>query len=276
MHPRIALVGLLIACGGPASPDTPPDAAPVTDASADGPAPDAVATVCTPAAPSVPDVTVDATPGTALVLDGQGTRCEQLARALLDPTQRPAPLAAMDPAASAEPPLCIDYPEQDAVRVDVNRILGKPLYSGGQWLLAWVRKSDNVVTSLTGWYLTAPFGDPEGCAADDSLRDAVIGHKQAYTTFQLCAPLGGGTWSVAGGDVRELGPTGYFWDGKQLHAAREVEVGVAAGAVTQELLDSDLNCCGVLDDAPGCIGITLIVDADTGEVLGDRRRCLVC
>lgn len=264
-----------MACGASGGSGAPlPDATADGSIASDGPADDGPR--CTAATVAAKGVDVDTTVEAPLTLDGVGTRCEQLARAILDPAQRPPAIAELDAQSGVGSPLCIEYPEVDAVRIDVNELLGRRLLSGGQWLLAWVRRSDTTVVELTGWYVTPPAEPPTSCASGSALADAVVGHEQPYTTFQLCAPTGDGVWKIGDGDVREPGEVGWFHDGEQLRVAREISVGVEDAAITQQLRDSDLNCCAVVDEQAGCIGIVLIVDAESGKVLDTRRRCLVC
>ena len=98
--------------------------------------------------------------------------------------------------------------------------------------------------------------------------------RQPYQTFALCSPTGSGVWTIGAGDVRAVGGEGVFYDGSHLRSAREVDVAAAGASITSQLVQSDLDCCAGSHD--GCIGLTLIVDAETGMVLSDRRHCIVC
>lgn len=239
------------------APDAPPP--PPTDAPA-----------CTPTGPvetKVASVAL-ATPR-ALVLDGAGDRCGQLVRAILDPAQRPPELAALDATSGVGAPLCTRFGDRDAVRFDVLELGGQRLLSTGQWFLAWVEHAGDRLVDLSGWYLEPPATLPASCAPDALARDRVVGHAQRYTSFQHCAAYGGGTWTLAASDARTVVGTGLYFDGKRLRVVKEVDVVAAPSSVTQALTDSDLNCFGL-------IGVRLIVDADDGKVLDERRHCIVC
>ncbi len=271
---RLCLIVFLVACHATPLPvDEIPDAAldaPVLPVDA---APDAA--MCTAHAPAPVSVNITSITAQPLVLDGSGFLCDQLTRAILDPAQRPPELAALDASSGVGSPLCTEFPTKIAVRIDINEIMGRPLLSGGQWLLAWVKRDTHELLELTGWYLVPPAAPPTACATGDELAAAVVGHEQPYSTFQFCGATGDGIWTVAGTDSRILGDEGWYFDGAKLIAAREIDIGVAPAAITQQLRDSDLNCCGVID-AVDCIGLRLIVDAQTGKVLDQRRHCIVC
>lgn len=272
---RLCLMVFLVACHS--TTNLPAEETP--DAALDAPiltvdaAPDA--TVCTAHAPAPVSVTIASITPQPLALDGNGFLCDQLTRAILDPLQRPPELAPLDATSGVGSPLCTEFPKKIAVRIDINEIMGRPLLSGGQWLLAWVDRDTHELLELTGWYLVPPAAPPTACATGDMLQAAVVGHEQVYSTFQWCAPTGEGTWTVSATDSRILGDEGWYFDGAKLVAAREIDIAVAPAAITQQLRDSDLNCCGVID-AVDCIGLRLIVDAQSGKVLDQRRHCIVC
>jgi len=269
---RFLVLVMLAACSATTAPFEE-----VPDASTDGPvAIDAVdAPSCAVHEPDAKAVDIAAITPQPLVLDGNGFLCDQLTRAILDPAQRPAQIATLDTTSGVGPPLCTEFPKKIAVRIDINEIMGRRLLSGGQWLLAWVDRDTNQLLEMTGWYVEPPPTAPIACASGDMLQAAVVGHEQQYSTFAWCAPTGEASWTVSSQDSRLLGDEGWYYDGTHLIAAREIDVSVAPAAITQQLRDSDLNCCGVIE-AVGCIGIRLIVDAQSGVVLDQRRHCIVC
>lgn len=241
----------------------PPDAVAV-DAGIDVPIPDAIS--CTAVTPTAKTHTLaGAISPVQLDLDGIGPRCDQLQRAIL--AHPPAELAGLDATTGVGSPLCVEGASYTLIRIDIQGLAGHALVSSGQWLRARVQ-TDNTLDQIDGWIITSVDGEPSSCASDPQLRDAVIGYQQPYSTFVACVPTGQGVWQIRDADTRTLGDAGWYFDGERMHAVRLVDVG--AIYVTPELQASDLAC------DVGDVGLTLVVDANTGAVLDTRRHCIVC
>ncbi len=205
-----------------------------------------------------------------LVLDGVGTRCEQLQRAILDPAQRPAVIQKLDASTGLQPPLCTEFAQRTNVNIDITGIAGRRLLSQGQYLRVWVDNATDTLEQIRiGWFLEPPAELPNSCVSTSQTEDAVVDYQQEFRAFQLCAPYADGTWTVYANDTRTMIGDGLYVREGKFHVAREIDVVVNPANHSQLLLDSDLNCFGV-------VGIVLIVDAETGVVVDTRRNCLVC
>lgn len=76
-------------------------------------------------------------------------------------------------------------------------------------------------------------------------------------------------------DTRNVGePKLFLADDGIAHYVREVEVLLAAGRVTPELVNSDLFCG--IGGVGGCVGNILIVDEITFDILAKYPRCHTC
>lgn len=216
-------------------------------------------------------VTLENVPvGKQLILDGVGTRCEQLQRAILDPAQRPSEIAAFDASSGLQPPLCTEIGERTNVNIDVTGLLGQRLLSTGQYLRVWVDNATDTLDEIRlGWFIVPPLAAPTTCTPVASTQDAVVGHRQDYVAFQFCGSIGEGSWTLRSNDLRSHVGDGLYFDGTHVHVVREIDVEPHGSNITPLLRQSDLNCFGR-------IAIVLIVDVETGRVLDQRRHCVVC
>ncbi len=269
--PSIITCLLFAACGGdddgPAG--DPPDAeAPAIDAQ-----------VC--AAPvgypeQLRPVTVELGAPHSLTLDGNGERCDQLIRALVDPTGRPPELAELDADSVEGSCEFDDVTSRDIVRLSFPEYGGSPLFGTVQDVLAHVDEFDDVVY-LAGNYIPAGHSPPPACLDADAVAAGVPGESLGYTTFAACTPTGEGSYEIVADDEILVGDEGVYlaYGGDELRRVRLVEVYLLEDHVTAETINSNLYCCDGASNAH-CVGERIYVDVHTGEVVGDEGNCITC
>lgn len=267
---RAATLGLMMlaiaACSSDRRPPLDPADAAV-DTSVDGEPPDASYP------PRVQRVDVFLGAHHQLALDGQGTRCEQLTRALTDPAKRPPELAGID-LTEATSQCSVSTPSrQDVVRISVPRYAGLPLIATGQELVASIDAS-NVVVSMNGSFLPAGRAPTRPGRDAAAIRASVPGRGMMYSRFSSCQLMGTGSYAIAADDRIEIGEEGYYLDrDSRLRRVRPVDIYLLPAHVTSELINSDLFCCAGSDR---CVGKQLVIDAVTGEAAGELPHCIVC
>jgi hypothetical protein len=262
----LAALALLAGCGddGAATTD-----ARATDAAVDGAA---CAPVGYPA--SVMPVSVDLIARSTLTLDGAGTRCEQIVRALLSPG-RPAELMQLDTVGVTGTCTHDDLLDREIVRLRAPLYAGVPVFTPVQDALVHVDAA-NTVVFLHGDFLPAGHAPPAGCLDGPTLAARVPGRSLDYQRFMSCEPGGPGAYTVAPDDVIEPGPEGVYLDGDgELRRVRAVEVYLLPAHASPEVINSDAFCCSgpTLDR---CVGKRLFLDAVTGDVVGQAARCITC
>jgi len=202
-----------------------------------------------------------------LTLDGSGTRCEQLTRALLDPAQRPQDLEGVDPTGAVGSCELDPVRQNDVVRLHLQQVAGLPHVGSAGGFIAHVTQQNSVVW-LNGQYVRA-LSVPQNafpCLDDAGIVEAVVGSTLSFTVYESCSVTRQGSYVVASSDViepRALG--GVFVWGSGLHLARAVEFSVASANATADTRSSELSC-----------GLTLFVDAIAGEILGWSAPSSIC
>jgi hypothetical protein len=225
-------------------------------------------------------VSVDLAEPFDLVLDGQGTRCEQIIRAVTDPdpANRPPELAKLDVQGVTGTCQPDDDFGKDIVRLRAPQYGGKPMYgyAGVQDVLLHVTQVGATVTFLHGEFFAAGAATNPACYDSAQIASSVPGMSMTYGKFVTCIFKGDGTYPIAADDTIEVGEEGYFVDDDgKLHRVRPVDVYLAPGNLTDEIISSDAYCCtGVGYDH--CIGQKLFIDVVTGELLGQIPRCHIC
>jgi hypothetical protein len=269
MNARLPLLlGLaLAACGDDSS--TAIDAAPPIDAATDAP-------VCdlTGYPPAVRPVSVDLVDRTTLTLDGTGTRCEQIVRALLGPT-RPPELGQLDTGGVTGTCSHDDLLDREIVRLRAPLYAGVPVYAPVQDALVHVDAADAVVF-LHGDFLPAGSAPPAGCLTAAIVEASVPGRPMGYQRFNACVPGNPGEYTIAADDEVEVLDEGVYLDAdNNLHRARAVDVYLLSGHVDSEVGNSDAYCCSgpTMDH---CVGQRLFIDTLTGELLGQAPHCHIC
>jgi hypothetical protein len=274
---RLALVlsslSWVAACGdnGAAS----PDARVPADATVDGDSPpDARGCDPTGYPASVRPVSLSLDTPRALTLDGTGTRCEQLIRALTDPTGRPPELAELDAGGVTGACTFDDLTSRDIVRLRFPMYAGVPVYAPVQDVLAHVDPEDEVVF-LAGTFLPAGHAPAPGCLDAAAAAAEVPGEALPYQRFALCSPQGSAEYTIAADDEIEVGDEGVYLDGDgDLRRVYAVDVYLLAEHVTDDIINSDAYCCfGGLDH---CVGRRLFIDAYTGDQVGGEPHCHTC
>lgn len=164
----------------------------------------------------------------------------------------------------------------DEVRKDVFAFFVAPDGGGGVNL-----------TGVSGFYLPhLEPGDLPSCAnaPDAELEATVRSQSFAFSTFDLCAPTGSGTYTPAEGDVVTLDEIYWEWDDAEVgvlaRKSRRGTLVIDPSHYTDEMLASNLNCPDP-DDPSGdgrILGFSLTFDAVTGELLDASPGigCIVC
>lgn len=274
----LLLLAPLAACGSSAAtPDAPPATIDARAADAALPPPDAPTCELTGYPAAVRPVSVDLGAEFPLTLDGNGTRCDQILRALLDPNpaKRPPEFAEMDVVGAAGRCSHDDVLNREIVRIDLPQYGGQPIFWPVQDALVHVSAANKVV------YLHADFlpigkGPLAACLSGDAIGATIVGRPMTYQKFQQCVPGAAGSYPIAAGDTVEVGEEGaYLDDAGNLHRARAVDVYLAAANVTPEVANSDAFCCSGAG-VDHCVGQKLIIDALTGELLATQHHCHTC
>ena len=264
-------VVLTAACGdgGGSSADAPVTAADAT--AADAPA------TCDPTGypPEVRVQSVDLMQPHGLTLDGAGARCEQLIRALTDPTGRPPELALLDAAGVTGTCSFDDLLMRDIVRLRFPEYAGLPVYWPVQDVLAHVDQANSVVF-LHGDFLPAGAAPAPGCLDGAAAAALVPGRALDYERFAACLPQGPGSYPIVAGDVIEVIGEGFFLDGdgglRRVHA---IDVFLDPGNITNETRNSDLFCCaGPTEER--CVGKRVFLDTYSGDTVGSEPHCHTC
>jgi hypothetical protein len=265
---------LTIGCGGGDAISI--DAAITVDAS---PASDAAPDAATCVRPGYPEMThpvsVDLAAPTPLALTGAGTRCEQIIRALLTPSTQPPELHQLDPGGVTGTCSHDDVLNREIVRLRAPNYGGLPLFGTVQDALVHVSAADTVVF-LHADYLPAGATVASACFDANLIASRVPGQPLGYQRFQACAPNGSGTYPIATDDVIEVGDEGLFLDEQSnLRRARAVDVYLAPGHATSEIINSDAYCC-LGPSLDHCVGTRMFIDAVTGDLLGQEPHCHTC
>lgn len=218
-------------------------------------------------------LSVDLAEQTPLTLDGQGTRCEQIQRAVIG-VHRPPELHDMDTVGATTTCSHDDVTNREIVRIRLPQYSGIPIYWPVQDALVHVDAANKVVF-LHGDFLPAGHTVVEGCLSGPALAERVVGRPLAYEKFALCTPRGEGMYSIAGDDVIELGDEGIYQDAAGgLHRVRAIDVYLTPAHVNSEITNSDAFCCaGTLEH---CVGKRLFLDALTGETIAQEPHCHTC
>jgi hypothetical protein len=224
--------------------------------------------------PAVRAVSVDLTSPTTLALDGTGTRCEQIVRALLGPN-RPPELAQLDTGGVTNTCTHDDVTNREIVRLRAPLYAGLPVYSPVQDALVHVDAA-NAVVFLHGDFLPAGMAPASGCLDDAIVGGSVPGRAMGYERFAACTPQGDGQYTIAGDDEIEVGAEGVYLDlAGTLHRARAVDVYLLSAHVDSMVGNSDAYCCsGATMDH--CVGQRLFIDTYTGATLGQEPHCHIC
>ncbi|MBP6633370.1 MAG: hypothetical protein KA297_28375 [Kofleriaceae bacterium] len=277
MIPALLLtLPLAVACGGDDG----------GGASGDGPAPGASdggggdALVCRPVAGYPPragafDLTLEAP--VTLVLDGQGPRCEQAARALL--------ASGAGGLADAEAGFTVrtcDYDsvlDADILRLEKATFAGAPLYGPAQDVLAHVRRVGDRLTFLAGRVLPAAAAAavPPACLDAAGVGAGLPGTTFEYLRFEACVPGATEAYTIDAADAISVEAEGWFVTAAdELRRVYLAPVFVAAQHVDDALINSDAFCCTPDQNLTGCVGFQLVVDAVTGERVAQLPNCHIC
>lgn len=256
----------LLSCADDAPSSTPVDAAPAIDATP----------VCdvTDYPRPVRPVSLSLTEPITLRLDGTGTRCEQVVRALFGPA-RPAPLDQLDVTGITETECHHDDPTgYEIVTVRADNYAGVPNYGPVQDVIVHV-DADNQLVILNGDFVPAGAAPAPGCLDDGVIAGLVPGHELAYRRYALCLPQEDGAYTIAADDEIEVQAEGVYLDeANQLHRVRAVDVYLAASHVDDAIGNSDAFCCNGTTDH--CVGKRLFIDTYTGAVVGQAPHCHIC
>lgn len=220
-----------------------------------------------------------------LTLDGQGTRCEQIIRAVTDPdpAKRPPELATFDVTGVTSSCVFDDVLNREIVRLRQANYLGQPLFYPAQDVLLHVDHPGNMFgVAATVVYLHGDFlatdgpGVNPGCLDDAQLASSVPGMSLSYAKFDRCNYTGDGAYSLAADDTVELGDEGYYLDDTgNLRRVRAVDVYLLQSHLNDEVTHSDAFCCGA-DTLDHCVGKRLLIDVVTGELITEQPHCLTC
>ncbi|WP_394831600.1 hypothetical protein LVJ94_34315 [Pendulispora rubella] len=230
-----------------------------------------------PAAACVVSAQRGVEPSFPLLLDGSGTRCAQILRALTspDPTKRPPELAQLDAVDATGKCEHDNLLNREIVRVYPSSYSGERMFEPKQDIVVHVTATNQVVY-LHGDFVAAGTAPGPGCLDGSEVRASVPGRELPFRTYSRCLPGDAGAYAVASNDEVEIGEEGFYLDASaSLHRVRAVEVYLAPTNVTPELLKSDLFCC-VGSTLEHCVGKRLLVDAFTGELLATQPHCLTC
>ena len=220
------------------------------------------------------EATLPEPPPPALVLDGNGTRCEQLVRVLTGPS-RPAPLAELDTAGVTSTCNHDDLTNREIVRLRAPMYGGLPIYWPVQDALVHVDAANEIVF-LAGNFLAAGHAPRAGCLDATALAARIPGSPLEYEKFAACTPRGPGSYAIAADDEIEVGEEGVYQDGDGgLHRVRAFDVYLKAEHVNSEITNSDAYCCSGAG-VDHCVGKRLFLDALTGEVLAQEPHCHTC
>jgi hypothetical protein len=219
-------------------------------------------------------VTIEQRERTQLTLDGTGTRCEQLERALLA-ASRPAELLDIDVEGATSTCTHDDDTNREIVRFRFPTYGGLPIYWPVQDALVHV-DADNQIVFMAGTFVPAGHAPIDGCMSGPALASAIPGRPLEYEKFAACVPRGPGMYTIAGTDVIETGEEGIYLDGADhLRRVRAFDVFVAPANLTSEVRNSDAYCCSGATEEH-CVGKTLYLDALTGETIAQAPHCHTC
>lgn len=213
-----------------------------------------------------------------LTLDGVGSRCEQLVRAVTDPdpARRPPELAELDVSGVTGTCRYDELTDRDIVRLDGPTFAGLPLFGVTQDIVLTV-SAPATVDSLHGDFVPAlESALNPACLGDDQVRAALPGSALTYARYALCSFQGDGAYTVESTDTIEVGEEGYLVDRDGfLRRVRAVDVYLLAERVTAEHINSDLYCCESASLAH-CVGARVFIDAVTGERVQQEQHCHSC
>lgn len=219
-------------------------------------------------------VSVELIERSQLTLDGNGTRCEQIVRALLSP-DRPPELARLDTRGATGTCQHDDILDREIVRLRASEYAGVPVFRPVQAVLVHV-DAGNKVVHLAGSFLPPGHAPAAGCLEGPALAARVPGRPLEYMKFARCVPMGSGMYTIARDDVIEVGAEGVYLDAEDgLRRVRAIDVYLTPSHVDRELINSDAFCC-TTTSLERCVGKRLFLDALTGEVVGQEPHCLTC
>jgi hypothetical protein len=211
---------------------------------------------------------------TTLVLDGNGTRCEQLERAVIG-ADRPPELAQMDVQGATTRCHHDDVTGVEVVRIRATQYGGVPAYAPAQDAVIHVDAS-NAVVFLRGDFLPAGMSPPAACLSGDALAAQVPGRQMSYRRFAVCVPQGEGGYTIAANDDIQVGAEGVYLDRDgNLRRVRAVDVYLRPENIADEVIASDAFCC-TSASLEGCVGQRLFLDALTGETIAQEPHCHIC
>jgi hypothetical protein len=266
----------LAACGDNTERPGDPDAPPSTQFDSEPPPIDAVACEAPTGYPEAVTVTsVDLGAPHTLTLDGVGSECQQMVRALSDPATRPPELDGLygnDPNGS-----CFhdDVLDREIVRIRFPTYEGLTVFGPVQEILAHV-DTTNTVVFLHADFLPVGHAPVAACLDGAAAAGELPGETVTYQRFAFCAPAGTGDYAIDATDDLEFLEEGVLLDAdgflRRVHA---VDFYLAADHVTTEIGNSDAYCCDgkTLDH---CVGYIMYVDALTGEVIAQAPHCHTC
>jgi hypothetical protein len=261
-------LAILAACGDNGG--THPDAPSSADAYA---FPDA--RVCAPGEVETELVAVGVTDGVHTVtLDGDGTRCEQLTRAIMDPAVFPAELAPM--LGTDFHTQCGQFSQFDEVDFLGDGIGGVPFVFGPAWEV-FVQLEDLKIDFWSGSYIPpAPLPAP-ACLSPTAIHLGLNGTVLPYSPHDTCTITGGpGSYSIAIGDTIDVADTDFYYlefgVAATLYRLRAVDAFLLPSHIRSDMRGSELDCCagGVPID---CMGERLFVDTSTGAVKFTQGLC---
>lgn len=274
-------LAFVAACGDNLS--APPDGALPPDAVS----PDASAcSAATDYPRAVQGISVDLTEPFELGLDGVGSRCEQVIRAVTDPdpAKRPPQLVDLDLTGIISTCTHNTDLDREVVRLRAPMYAGMPLFAPVQDVVLHVATHPTLlgmpalVVYLHGDFLPAPTAEVAQAACLDAaqLAASMPGRALPYARFDGCVYQGDGAYTIATDDVVETGQEGLLIDRDgNLRRVRPVDVYLAATHVSAQIGKSDLFCCNgtTLDH---CAGERLYIDVVTGEVVSVEQHCHTC
>jgi len=264
----VLLTVALAACGGD-------DEATPIDAAVDHDAPlDAAVCVLGDYPQPIRVMSVDLGAPFALTLDGTGTRCEQIGRALLGSSGRPPELAQLDADGATVTCSHDDVLDREIVRVRAPRYGGLPLFAPVQDALVHVDAADTIVF-LHADYLPVGATVADACLGAPAIAAGVPGESLTYQRFNLCVPGPEGRYTIAADDVIEVLGEGFLVDADgALRRVFAVDVYLDPAHVTPEITNSDAFCCA--GTTSHCVGQRLFIDALTDAVIGQMPHCHTC
>lgn len=234
------------------------------------------ARVCEPGEVETDSVSVGITDGVNTVtLDGVGTRCEQLTRAIMDPAVFPAELAPM--LGTDFHTQCGQFSQFDEVDFLGDGIGGVPFVFGPAWEV-FVQLEDLKIDFWSGSYIPpAPVPAP-ACLSSTAIHLGIVGALLQYTPHDNCSVIGGPSpYSITVGDTIQVadGDTYYvdFTKPMRLYRLRAVDAFLLPSHIRPDMRGSELDCCDPTGPPIDCMGERFFVDTFTGDVKFTQQLC---